>query len=218
MKQLVMPLLAMVLSVSAVKAQTAKDVFDRSVKITYLGVDFTKTKVIGDAGLKTDDVVDHKIRSLNQKLVNEPKKFPLAEAFGKREEVSTDIGPVNKRNDKIDPDKLLSDNSDDYQTMKPEDVTSLVSGFDFAGKTGIGLLFVMEGINKTKREVSVYVTLIDMKSKKVLFTDRVEGAFNKSAFGFTGFTVDNVWLGGLANVIKEIKDKKYKDWKSTYGG
>lgn len=211
MKQVVMPLLAMVLSVSAVNAQTAKDVFDKTQKITYLGIDFTKTKLIGDAAAKTDQIVDHNLKSINQKVVNESKKFDIAGAF-KRDEVSTDIGPVNKRNDKIDPDKILSDNSDDYQALKPEDVTALVKGFDFNGKTGIGLLFVMEGVNKTKKEVSMYVTLIDMKAKKVLFTDRVTGPFNKIAFGF-----ENTWLGGIANAINDIEKKKYKEWKSSYG-
>lgn len=211
MKQVVMPLLAIVLSVSAVNAQTAKDVFDKSQKITYLGIDFTKTKVIGDAAAKTDQIVDHNLKSINQKVVNEGKKFNIAAAF-KRDEVSTDIGPVNKRNDKIDPDKILSDNSDDYQALKPEDVTALVKGFDFGGKTGIGLLFVMEGVNKTKKEVSMYATLIDLKAKKVLFTERVTGPFNKFAFGF-----ENTWLGGISNAIESIEKKHYKAWKSTYG-
>jgi hypothetical protein len=127
-------------------------------------------------------------------VVNEAKKFDVAGAF-RREEVSTDIGPVNKRNAKIDPDKVKSDNSDDYQAMKPEDVAALVKGFDFAGKSGIGILIVMDGMNKTKKEISGYVTLVDMKAKKVLFTERVEGGLGMG-FGYT-----NVYLTGI-NVLR----------------
>ncbi len=211
MKKIVMPLLALVMSVSAASAQTAKDVFDKSVKLTYLGLDFTKARIIGDAAAKVDEIVENHYPNINQKVVNESKKFDIAEAFD-REEVGTSLGPVNKRNAKINPDKVKSDDSDDYQAMKPEDVTALVKGFDFEGKTGIGILFVMDGFNKTKKEVSGYVTLVDMKAKKVLFTDRVEGGLGMG-FGYT-----NVYLTGIKKMIDEVKKKKYKEWKSTYGG
>lgn len=212
MKQFVLPLLALIMSTSALRAQvTAKDVFSRDVKLTYMGIDFTKARIIGDAGAKTDEIVENHYVNINQKVVNEPKKFDIAGAFN-RAEVATAIGPVNKRNAKIDPDKIKSDDSDDYQSLKPEDITALVKGFDFEGKTGLGLLLVMEGFNKTKKQISAYVTLVDMKSKKVLFTDRVEGSLGMG-FGYT-----NVYLTGVKKVIDEIEKKKYKEWKSTYGG
>lgn len=211
MKKIVLPLLALVMSVSAASAQTAKDVFDQSVKLTYLGLDFTKARIVGDAAAKVDEIVASHYPNINQKVVNEPKKFDVAGAF-RRSEVSTDIGPVNKRNAKIDADKVKSDNSDDYQAMKPEDVTALVKGFDFAGKTGIGILIVMDGFNKTKKQVSGYVTLVDMKAKKVLFTERVEGSLGMG-FGYT-----NVYLTGIKKMIDEIEKKKYNEWKSQYGG
>lgn len=211
MKQIVMPLMALMISVSAASAQTAKDVFDRSVKLTYLGIDFTKARIVGDAAAKTDEIVDRQYTIINQKVVNEPKKFDVAGAFN-REEVGTDIGPVNRRNEKIDPDKIKSDNSDDYQALKPEDITALVKGFDFAGKSGIGILIVMEGFNKTKKQLSSYVTLVDMKTKKVLFTDRVEGELGMA------FSYANVYLTGIKKVIDSIEKKKFKEWKSTHGG
>jgi len=87
-----------------------------------------------------------------------------------------------------------------------------VKGFDFAGKTGIGLVIFMDGMNKTKKQVSGYVTLVDMKTKKVLFTERVEGSLGMG-FGYT-----NVYLTGIKKMIDDIEKKKYTEWKSTYGG
>ncbi len=131
--------------------------------------------------------------------------------------MSTDIGPVNKRTSKIDPDNLLSDNSDDYQALKPEDITTLVKGFDFNGKTGIGIVWFVEGINKTRKQMSVYVTLVDMKAKKVLFTERMTGEWGNNklrpTFGYT-----STYLYCVKEILDEIADKKYKEWKSTYGG
>jgi hypothetical protein len=213
-KHLALPFVAFMLTVTAATAQTAKDVFDRSVKLTYLGIDFTKSKIIGDAALQTDDIPEVDYASINQKVVNEFKKYTIADAFN-RSEVSTDIGPVNKRNAKIDPDDIKSDNSDDYKALKPEDITTLVNGFDFQGKTGLGLLFVADGMNNTKKEISIYVTLVDMKAKKVLFTEQMDGKlggrFNVT-FGFA-----NKYLSGVKEIIDDIEKKKYKTWKSEYG-
>lgn len=215
LKNLVLPLIAIALSASAANAQTSKDVFDPEVKLTWIGLDWTKTRLIGDAAAKADQIVEKNFVEVNQKVVNEYKKFDVAKAF-RRSEVSTDIGPVNKRTAKIDSDQLLSDNSDDYQHLKPEDITTLVKGFDFNGKTGIGIVWFVEGINKTKKEISAYVTLVDMKAKKVLFTERMVGKMGGKlgvAFGYA-----NMYLTGVKSILDDIADKKYKEWKSTYGG
>ncbi|MGX5819565.1 hypothetical protein ACWKWU_15320 [Chitinophaga lutea] len=212
MKQFVLPLVAMVMSVSAATAQTAKDVFDTNTKIVFLGADFTETRVVGDAAVKGDKLVESAFLYVNQKLVNDPKKFKVNDAF--RRDMPTDIGPTCKRIEKMDPDKIKSYDSEDYQRLKPEDVATLVKGFDFAGKSGVGLLFVVEGMNKKNNEVSAYVTLVDMKGKKVLFTERMTGTFGK----IEGFSYANSYLGALKDMIDEVNKKKYSQWKSTYGG
>lgn len=210
MKLFVLPLVALMMGIANVNAQTAKDVFDREQKIVFLGVDFTKARIIGDAGADADKIVEAHFPGINQKIVNEAKKFDVADAFN-RSEVSTDISLVNKRNSKIDPSDLKSDNSDDYQALKPENIATLVKGFDFNGKTGIGLIFFMEGLNKTTKQTSCYVTLVDMKGKKVLFTERVTGSLGMS-FGYT-----NYWLTGIKSIIDKIEKSKYKEWKDQYG-
>ncbi|MGE7776907.1 hypothetical protein [Chitinophaga caseinilytica] len=215
LKNLVLPVIAFALSASAANAQTAKDVFDTETKLTWIGLDWTKTRLIGDAAAKADQIVEKNFVEVNQKVVNEYKKFDVAKAF-RRSEVSTDIGPVNKRTAKIDPDNLLSDNSDDYQHLKPEDITTLVKGFDFNGKTGIGIVWFVEGINKTKKEMSAYVTLVDMKTKKVLFTERMVGKMG-GKFG-VAFGYANMYLSGVKSILDDIEKDKYKEWKSTYGG
>lgn len=215
LKNLALPLIAFALSASSAIAQSSKDVFDPEVKLTWIGLDWTKTRIVGDAAAKADQIVEKNFVEVNQKVVNEYKKFDVAKAF-RRSEVSTDIGPVNKRTTKIDADNLLSDNSDDYQHLKPEDIATLVKGFDFNGKTGIGIVWFVEGINKTKKELSAYVTLVDMKAKKVLFTERMTGKMG-GKFG-VAFGYANMYLSGVKSILDDIEKDKYKEWKSSYGG
>lgn len=194
---------------SNIQAQNVKDVFDRNSKIVFLGLDFTKVKIIGEPASKTNDIVDRQFTLINQKFVNERKKFDLNKVFNKPN-LSTAIGMVNKRNEAIDPDKLLSEDSEDYQRLAPNDIDALVKNFDYDGKTGTGLLFVVEGYNKTKKELSVYVTYINMDNKSVIFTERVTGDLG------AGFTYANYWLSGFKSLMDNIEKKHFKAWKSKY--
>ena len=102
--------------------------------------------------------------------------------------------------------KLLNDEN------AAEDINKLVRGFDFAGKKGVGLLFVVDGMSKAKKGANIWVTFIDMGTKKVLMTERMEGKATM-AFGFR-----NYWANPLRDVINDIEKKKFKEWKAKYGG
>ena len=69
----------------------------------------------------------------------------------------------------------------------------------------------MEGMKKEEKKSygSVWVTLIDMKTKKVLMTERMEQ--EAAGFGFRNF-----WVSIVKKSIIEIDKKKYKAWKSKY--
>ena len=69
----------------------------------------------------------------------------------------------------------------------------------------------MEGMSKSKKGASMWVTFVDVTSKKILFTERVEGE-GGMAFGFR-----NYWAVPIRDVIEDIKKKKYAEWKSKYG-
>ena len=192
-------------------AQTVKDVFNSSeTPIFYLGVDFTLAKLI-DAPEMALDVRDRNYPAINAQLVNEPKKYDLAAAFHKSN-IDHDLSMVEKRNAKINAEEIKSSNSADYSRLMDGDITKLVKSWDFAGKKGVGLMFVVEGMSKQRKGASMWVTLVDMGSKKVLMTERVEG---KTSIGF-GFR--NYWLNPIRDVINDIEKKYYNNWKSKYGG
>jgi hypothetical protein len=193
-----------------VNAQSPKEFFSSSeTPVTWLGVDFTLVKMVGMADANLNDIRDRQCTGINQVIVNEPKKYDLADAFDKKS-VTTDISEVNKRNEKMNIEGVKSDNASDYQRLKPEDIAKLVKGFDFGGKKGLGILFVMEGMSKTEKEGSMYATLVDMGKNKMLMTERVTG--DAGGFGFR-----NYWAGSINKVLQSIDKRKYKEWKEKYG-
>ncbi len=204
-------LLLISVTCSHLSAQNLKEVFSNTeTPITYLGIDFTQARLINLSELPSD-IRDRHYPAINDLIVNEPKKYDVAGAFNKSN-INSDIGLVAKRNATINLEEMKSTNTADYNRLKSSDIDKLVSGFDFAGKKGIGLLFVMDGMSKANKGAGMWVTLVDMATKKVLLTEMIVG---KTSIGF-GFR--NYWANPVEEVIKQIGKKKYKEWKASYGG
>jgi len=204
-------LLTVFLSASlTLEAQSLRDVFnDKDVPIFYYGIDFTKAKLINAPSANTRDIVERQFAAINALMIYESKKYDIAGAF-KRKTLEADLKYTNRRNKERDPDDILSFNTRDYNHLSESDIHALIKGFDGGNKSGVGLLFIVEAMSKTKKAVSVWVTLFDIKSKKVLLTERMEGAVN------AGVSFRNYWASGFKKIIDRIKNVKYKKWKSKY--
>ncbi len=188
---------------SSANAQTSSDVYGGSSDITWLGMDFTQVKFIGtatqfkDAGeISNSDFRDKYIPAWNQLFVNEPKKYNVAEAT-RRTEVKYAVDITDKVNSKIKKD-FFSTSTDEYRTLNESKIADLVKNYDFGGKTGIGLIFFIDGMSKGKDEVSGWPTFVNMKTKKVLLTSNQTG--KPGGFGFRNF-----WAKGFLEILKDVK-------------
>ena len=201
-------------SIQSLSAQAIKDVFNSSeTSILYLGIDYTEARLINDPSKPGIAVRDEIYPGINALVINEPKKYDLQKAFNKTM-INNSLGIVGKRNKAINAENIESTESADYNRLKEEDINKLVRGIDFEKKKGIGLLFIVEGMKKVdkKGSSSIWVTFVDMGTNKVLMTERMEGVTSG------GFSFRNYWAGTIYNVIESIEKRKYKEWKSKYGG
>lgn len=195
-----------------VQAQSLKDYFSNDgTNALYLGVDFTLNKLIDDANANVSDIRDRQYNGLNDLVVTEPKKYDLKEAFHRSNEVDHDLAIVNDRNTKSNADAIKSTNTSDFHRLKEADIQSLVSGVDFKGKKGLGILLVSEAMGKGEKAIAMWVAFVDMSAKKVLLTDRIEGKIGM------GFGFRNYWATGIKSVLDQIKKSKYKEWKAKAG-
>ncbi len=194
-----------------VSAQTLKEVLTSSeTPLVYLGVDFTVAKAI-DAPENPMDMRDRHFPAINYLVVNEPKKYDLAGAF-QRSSINHDLALVEKRNATINTENIKTSNTSDFSRLQEADIKNLLGQWDFGGKKGVGLLIVMEAMSKAQKGASMWVTLVDMESKKLLLTERMVG---KTSIGF-GFR--NYWANPIREVIEDIEKSKYKEWKGKNGG
>jgi hypothetical protein len=181
-----------------------------SVSAVYLGIDFTLAKLVNDDASSAKVIQSTQFNGINELIVKEYKKYDIQEAYHRVNWV-VDLKEVENRNDKVNPDQLKSSNESDLNRLKPEDIDQLVSNFNYGPHKGYGVLLIMEGMSKSDKRATIWFTLIDMNSKKVLTAARVEGKLG-SGFGFR-----NYWASAIKNAIHQVKSKDYDQWKSGAG-
>lgn len=200
---------------TAVSAQTIKDFFnDKGIALTYLGIDYYKNRLINDPGANPSDIKGRLYSSMNEVVINEmPKNYDIAGAFNRGSFVNSDIAAVSARNEKVDAKDISSSSDADFNRLTEADIAAEVKALALKEKDGIGLVFIMEGMKKEEKKSygSVWVVLVDMKTKKVLMAERMEQ--EAAGFGFRNF-----WVSIIKKSLVEIEKKKYKAWKSKYGG
>jgi hypothetical protein len=144
--------------------------------------------------------------------VDEFKKFDIKGAY-RKSYVENFISAVSEMNQKANLSEIISNNPSDFTRLKESDISNHAKKLDVKGKTGIGLVFVVEALRKIdkKGDAAIWVTFVDLKTKKVLMTERmIEDA--KGGFGFRNF-----WASTIKELIDDIDKHKFKDWKKQYG-
>jgi hypothetical protein len=197
-------------TVSSVFAQTKSDVFNPDTEITWLGLDFTGAKFIGDRErLGSTSDIRHLLDAINELMVKEADKYNVAAAL-KRKQVQNAIEVTMEHNAELDILSLISAEGNDHVHLSPDLVEQIVSDYDFKGKSGIGLIFNVESLNKLIEEGSFWVTFVNMGTKEVLFTERLTAPPS-------GFGMRNFWAGSVNGVLAKIKKKEFENWRKKHG-
>jgi len=188
-KSLIIVVLIFTFFSGAMQAQDKKKA-EAEKNITWYGIDFTLARFT----LVTEDpaaIVSTSLKAINTLILAEPEKYDLKKFFSKSE-VTPDVDIVNERNSKIDPAILVVP---DKYTITPEDVKKVISNYDTKGKTGTGLVFVAENLNKIEQTGSYYVVFFDMAGKEIIDMEHKVGKA-------TGIGFRNYWTGSAYNVMK----------------
>src|SRR5687768_14619667 len=99
---------------SAAFAQDKRDIFSPSTEITWLGVDFSGAKLIGDRErLGSESDIRHLLDAINELLIKEADKYNVAAAIQKKT-VENGIHVVNEHNAELDVMAMLSNEGKDH--------------------------------------------------------------------------------------------------------
>lgn len=186
------------------------DLFGHKTKLVFLGVDFTQAKYIGRAGFTDPDAIKNQhIVSWNNLIELEPKKFSLQKVFGQSDDMyASKVEDMVKLNKSVD---VAGNIISDQYSITEDQVKKSVAKYSLSEKSGIGIVYVVESLfkapddSKEKSTMTAWVTFIDLSSKKVLYTEKVQA--KAGGFGFK-----NYWAGAIYQINEEIDNKLYKKW------
>jgi len=189
----------------ASNAQSASSVFNTH-EVTWFGVDFSNAKFIGPEGFSNPvEIVDRFFDSWNNLVVSEQKKYDIKKHFRKRY-VEYDLSIVKERNSSVDPDDLVLESYESHE-LSMEDIRQIISEYN-SNRSGLGLVFIVETFNKPRDLGTMYVTFFDIKTGKVLFTEKLSGKAG-------GIGLRNYWASSIHKVFIE-SGKQYGKWKKYY--
>jgi hypothetical protein len=190
-------------------AQTAKDVFDPAHRITWLGVDFSKARIVGDTeNLLTEQEIQNFMEAVNRLMIEEAPKYDIAGAL-ERHSVDNALEVTIAKNKTLEGKSLRSWKKEVPSPLKRAQIQEIIQTYDFGGRDGIGVMMNIDQFNHFNIKGSLWVTFIDMKTKAVLFTDR----FTCEA---GGSGTRNFWASTVYRTIKSLKRGTYRYWQKKY--
>jgi len=191
-------------STQTLTAQTKADIFNPKVPVTWLGMDFSQMRFIGsEAAYKASgelintEFVNKYIPAWANLFITEPKTYDVARA-AHRDTVHFAFKVTEKANSTITKN-FFTDNLRDFSTLREKDIVELVKNYDFQGQKGLGMMLIVEGMNKGIHQAGAWVTFVNMDDKTVLLTVYKEG--RSRGFGFR-----NYWAHSWYNILKDFRD------------
>ena len=142
---------------------------------------------------------------INYLIEAEPEKYNIRKIF-KKSKVTYNLKIVRQRNDSIDESGIISNDASALNMLDSAKIINMISNYETGNAQGLAVVFIMEAMNKTKEEASMWVTFFDAAEKKVLLTTRLTGA--ASGIGFR-----NHWASSVFEVMKTIYSREYKKWQ-----
>ncbi len=192
------------LSIQSLSAQSSFSEIKKQHSWAWLGLDFSNTKLLGSEGFNDPKkIIDHYFIAWNQLIFDEGEKYNVKKAF-KLKQIYTEDSYFDAINSTVKLNEIFVDRS---YSVSESDINNIVENYNFSNiKQKIVLVFIVERLDKPKEQAVFWVTLINSGTKEIILTERMIG--KPGGFGFR-----NYWAGAVYDIIKQIKKKKYKQWK-----
>lgn len=190
--------------------QSRPDIFNRTgPRIVWLGLDFSQIRLIGPLGTVDKDELIPLFDDINRVVITERTKYDLKAAL-RKDEVPFDLETVTKLNREIDPERIIAYSSNDEGSKLSEEIISvLVKQYNMNNTDGIGLVFFMESFDKYREKATMWVTFFRLSDRNILFAERMSGTAG-------GITFRNHWARAVFEVIDQIRNTKFAEWRFRY--
>lgn len=193
--------------IAVATAQSIADIFSTSkVPITYIGLDFSKVKLVGSEGFSDPIAIQAEyFDKWNNLILEEGEKFDLKAIFVKQT-VDFDLTPIQALNGEIDAANLVIDKS--ATALTPEQLQEAAGRYDFKDFANkIAIVFIVESFDKVAELGTFHLTFVNTTNNQIIWTQKVTGKPK-------GFGLRNYWAGAFYDALQNVQSK-WKLWKKS---
>lgn len=171
-----------------------------SSQLVWCGLDFSQAKCIGSEGFtEPDQVKDRYFEAWNDLILGESDKYNVKE-FYQKDKLVNDLSVVSERNKIPNADELVINEPYAFEEGQLE---SIIGAYNLEeAQDGLGVVYVVESLNKTEKKAVINVVFFDIASKDILWTKQYEES--PGGFGFR-----NYWARAVLNTM-ESSEKDFK--------
>ena len=169
---------------------------DEDKEKVWYGVDFSNTYLIGEQGFRNPEILNQEFKKLNFKIVNEVGKYNLGRTFNQKV-LLFDFTPIFNNMNKIDFAKnIKAKNTDSKITF--DDLQKIINGYSYPDKNKIGIIYIVEELNKFTETATVIVVAFDTDTKKITSAKRYRGLAS-------GIGIASHWANAIARINQKIR-------------
>jgi hypothetical protein len=195
------------------QAQTVQDIFSNyTIPVTWLGIDYSHSKIIGSVGsfggkstISAQELRDNYYPAWNHLILDEPEKFNL-QSMIHRASVTKDLTVIKQLNAATSLDSMEAPITPYYT---PTEIQHFISMYPIEVKSGIGLVFIAESMNKINNEAVYHVVFFNIETKDILLQERLKGTAG-------GIGLRNYWASSYGKVMGYIREDRYYKWQKQY--
>lgn len=167
-------------------------------RVVFFGFDFSNVKLIGTGEFNDPKSIRDKYFPGWNKYFDDRRddgECSVKKNY-KKETVIYDFGMVTQRNKDVNYKNLVIDDQD--YSFNSGVIENTIKTYETDLK-GLGLVIIVETLNKPKHLATMYATFFDIQTKKVILAKPLKGA----ASGKYGF--NNYWESGLVRGFRSFK-------------
>lgn len=187
--------------------KTMRDFMDEKCSIVWFGLDFSKSRMIGEDGFNDPVAIKESyFEKWNHLMISEGDKYDWGKAL-LASDLKYDYGVVAAVNDQVKVKTLVINKS---YSVADEDIAAAVRAYTIADyKEGIGVVVVVESFDKIKEQGFGYLTFFDIASRSVVYQHKLIG--KAGGFGFR-----NYWAAAIYDWTTYTRGRVMKDIKKEF--
>ena len=195
MKTLLLLITSLILFVGVANSQANKAYCAQ--EITWYGLDYSQAYFVDDLAFPDPDKLKDKLfLEWNNFVFKEKKKFDIAQTFNKRDVIYS-TSYINSRNKEVDVVKCVGNVWFQQEYLNNDSIQKILYSYKLPeNNAGVGLVFIVEMLDKPNRRGIYWVTFFDIETKQILITEQIIGVPG-------GAGIRNYWANSFYRALDE---------------